>query len=40
MDALRARIRAKSKSVAEHIAADHEAQAFINNRATPEPICR
>ena len=40
MDALRARIRAKSKSVAEHIAADHEAQAFMDDWATPEPISR
>jgi hypothetical protein len=28
MDALRARIRSQSKAVAEHIAADPDAQAF------------
>ena len=40
MDALRARIRAQSKTVADHIATDPEAQAFINDWATPEPITR
>lgn len=40
MDALRARIRAQSKSVAEHIAADPEAKAFMDDWATPEPIPR
>jgi len=40
MDALRARIRAQSKTVADHIAADPEAQAFIHDWATPEPISR
>ncbi|MCP9883361.1 hypothetical protein KBY65_12915 [Cyanobium sp. Alchichica 3B3-8F6] len=40
MDALRARIRAQSKTVAEHIAADPEAKAFIDDWATPEPISR
>jgi hypothetical protein len=35
MDALRARIRAQSKTVAEHIAADHEAKAFMDDWATP-----
>ena len=37
MDALRARIRAQSKTVADHIAADPEAQAFIDDWAIPEP---
>jgi hypothetical protein len=36
MDALRARIRAQSKTVADHIAADPEAQGFIDDWATPE----
>lgn len=40
MDALRARIRAQSKTVADHIAADPEAQGFIDDWATPEPITR
>ena len=40
MDALRARIRAQSKTVAAHIAADPEAQAFMDDWATPEPITR
>ena len=40
MDGLRARIRAQSKTVADHIAADPEAQAFIDDWATPEPITR
>ena len=40
MDALRARIRAQSKTVADHIAADPECQGFINDWATPEPITR
>ena len=40
MDALRARIRAQSKTVAEHIAADPEAKAFMDDWATPEPISR
>ena len=31
MDALRARIRAQSKTVADHIAADPEAQGFIDD---------
>jgi hypothetical protein len=38
MDALRARIRAQRKTVADHIAADSEAQGFIDDWATPEPI--
>ncbi len=33
-----ARIRAQSKSVAEHISADPEAKAFMDDWATPEPI--
>jgi hypothetical protein len=40
MDALRARIRAQSKTVADHIAADPEAQRFIDDWATPDPITR
>jgi hypothetical protein len=40
MDALRARIRAQSKTVADHIAADPEAQGFIDDWATPERITR
>ena len=40
MDALRARIRAQSKTVADHIAADPEAQGFIDDWATAEPISR
>ncbi len=40
IDALRARIRAQSKTVAVHIAADPEAQGFIDDWTTPEPITR
>ena len=40
MDALRARIRSQSKAVAEHIATDAEARAFIADWATPEPLNR
>jgi hypothetical protein len=40
MDALRARIRAQSKTVADHIAADPEAQGFIDDWATPESFTR
>ena len=40
MDALRARIRAQSKTVAEHLAADPEAKAFMDDWATPETITR
>jgi hypothetical protein len=40
MVALRSRIRAQSKSVAEHIASDPEAKAFIDDWATPEPVSR
>jgi hypothetical protein len=39
-DALRARIRVQSKSVAEHIAADPGGKAFMDDCATPEPIFR
>jgi len=35
MDALRARIRAQSKTVADQIAADPEAQGFIDDWTTP-----
>ena len=38
MEALRARIRAQSKAVAEHIAADAQAQAFLDDWATSEPL--
>ena len=38
MDALRDRIRSQSRAVAEHIAADPEAQAFLDDWATPEPL--
>ena len=40
MDALRARIRAQSKTVADHIAANPEAQGFIDDWTKPEPITR
>ena len=40
MDALRARICSQSKMVADHLAADPEAQAFIDDWATPEPVTR
>ena len=38
MDALRAWIRSQSKAVAEHIATDAEASAFIDDWATLEPL--
>ncbi|WP_414026471.1 hypothetical protein [Cyanobium sp. ATX-6F1] len=40
MEALRARIRAQSKTVAEHIAADPDANSFIGDWATPELLGR
>jgi len=40
MEALRDRIRTQSKTVADHIAADPEAQAFIDDWTTPVPISR
>lgn len=40
MDALRARIRSQSKSVADHIAADADAKFFLDDWATPEPLSR
>ena len=40
MDALRARIRSQSKAVAEHIATDLDARAFITDWGTPEPLNR
>jgi hypothetical protein len=40
MDALRARIRSQSRVVAEHIAVDPDAQAFLDDWATPEPLSR
>ena len=38
MEALRERIRSQSRAVAEHIAADSDAQAFLDDWATPEPL--
>ena len=38
MEALRARIRSQSRAVAAQIAADAEAQAFLDDWATPEPL--
>lgn len=38
MDALRSRIRSQSKAVAEHIAEDADAQAFLDDWATLEPL--
>ena len=38
MEALRARIRSQSRAVAEHIAADSDAQTFLNDWATPESL--
>ena len=40
LDALKARIRAESKTVADHIAADPEAKAFIDAWSTPEHFSR
>jgi hypothetical protein len=40
MDALRARIRSQSKSLADHIAADADAMSFLDDWATPEPLSR
>jgi len=39
MDALRDRIRSQSRAVAGHIAADPEAQAFLDDWATPASLC-
>ena len=36
IDALRERIRSQSRTVAEHIAVDQEAQAFLDDWATSE----
>jgi hypothetical protein len=38
MEELRARIRSQSRTVAAHIAADAEAQASLDDWATPEPL--
>ena len=38
MEALRERIRSQSRAVAAHIAADAEAQAFLDDWVTPEPL--
>ncbi len=38
INALRDRIRSQSRAVAEYIAADPEAQAFIDNWTTPETL--
>jgi hypothetical protein len=40
IEALRARIRAQSKTVAKHIAVDPDATTFIGNWTTPEPFGR
>lgn len=40
IDALRARIRAQSKSVAKHIAMNPDAKAFIDDWDTPNPVSR
>lgn len=40
MQALRARIRAQSKTVADHITADPDAKDFLDDWATPEPLSR
>ncbi len=40
MDALRARIRSQSRNVAEHFAVDPDAQAFLDDWSTPEPLSR
>lgn len=40
LDALKARIRAESKTVADHIATDPEAKAFIDAWSTPEHFSR
>lgn len=38
VEALRARIRAQSKTMAKHIEADPDSKAFIDYWASPEPI--
>ena len=38
INALRDRIRSQSRAVAEHIAADPEVQAFLDNWTTPEML--
>ena len=38
MDAMRARIHCQSRAAAERIASDAEAQAFLDDWATPEPL--
>jgi hypothetical protein len=38
MEALRARIRCQSRVVAEHITSDGEAQAFLEDWTTAEPL--
>jgi hypothetical protein len=40
IDSLRARIRTQSQAVADHIAADPEAKAFIDDWAAPVPVER
>ena len=40
MDALRARIRAQSKAVVDHISSYPEAKMFIDDWAAPEPTTR
>ncbi len=40
IDALRSRIKAQSKDVATHIAADPEAQSFIDDWTSTDPVSR
>jgi hypothetical protein len=40
VDALRSRIKAQSKDVATHIAADPEAQSFIDDWTSSDPVSR
>ena len=38
MEALRERIRSQSRAVADYIATDSDAQVFLDDWATPEPL--
>jgi hypothetical protein len=40
LEALRSRIKVQSKAVATHIAADPEAQSFIDDWTNPDPVSR
>ncbi len=40
VDALRTRIKAQSKDVATHIAVDPEAQSFIDDWSSSDPVSR